>query len=150
MIPFKQKIFTHCLQLVSQKAEEFKKAMDQLSEGIKNDSKSSAGDKHETSRAMAQIELEKIAKQWKETVEQKSVLEKLELASVSSKIIKGSLVKTDTIYFFISIPIGRITVENNSVIAISPQSPLGLKLMGLQKNDSVKVNDIKYFIERIE
>ena len=146
----KHKIYAHCLRVLSLKIEEIKKAMGEVSEGIADDSKSSAGDKHETSRAMAQIEMEKIAKQLSEAVEQKTMLEKLQLNSSSSKIIKGSLVKTNTVYFFISVAIGRITVDNISVIAISPHSPISIKLIGLKTNDTAQLNGIKYFIERIE
>ena len=146
----KQKTYNHCLQLITQKIAELNNTLDELGEGIKDDSKSSAGDKHETSRAMAQIEQEKTARQLKETTEQKSLLEKLNITSFSKEIIKGSLVKTNTVYLFISIALGKITVDNTIVFAISPQSPLGIKLLGLKPKDTTELNGIKYFIETIE
>ncbi len=150
MMLLKQKIYTHCLRVLSLKIEEIKKAMSEVSEGIADDSKSSAGDKHETSRAMAQIEMEKIVKQLSEAMGKKTVLQKLQMNLLSEKIIKGSLVKTNTTYFFICVAIGKITVDNISVFGISPHSPLGIKLMGLKTNDTTELNGIKYFIERIE
>ncbi len=146
----KQKTYQHCLQLINIRITELKKVLDELSEGIKNDSKSSAGDKHETSRAMAQIEQEKISRQLAETLEQKAVLEKLEHILPSPKIIKGSLVKTNTLTLYISIPLGRMLVDNTPVFAISPQSPLGAQLMGLEPKDSTRINGVNYFIESIE
>ncbi len=146
----KQKTYNHCLHLINEKIEELKKTMNQLSEGIKDDSKSSAGDKHETSRAMAQIEQEKTANQLNQTLQQKTELQKLETTHTSPQIAKGSLVKTNTMYLYISVALGKITIDGITVFAISPQSPLGTKLMGLKPNDTAQLNGTKYFIETIE
>jgi transcription elongation GreA/GreB family factor len=41
-------------------------------------------------------------------------------------------------------------VEGVAVIALSPQSPLGVKLIGLTAGDSAEINNNKYLIESIE
>lgn len=70
---FKQKIHTHCLQLVDDKILELETILRELNESAANNTKSSAGDKHETERAMVQIEQEAIGKQLHEVLEKKSV-----------------------------------------------------------------------------
>ncbi len=111
----------------------------ELEEGAQNDSKSSAGDKHETARAMVQIEQEKIGRQVQDLLIQKTQLEK-----------GGSLIKTDRGYLFLSVPLGKIMVENTSVTVISPQSPLGKKLQGLKAGEKTDINDISYSVEEIQ
>jgi len=49
-----------------------------------------------------------------------------------------------------SIAMGKITVDGISVIALSPQSPLGKKMMGLKVNDATEMNGINYVIEQID
>lgn len=146
----KQKIYFRCLDLVNEKIIEMQNSLIELGEGAKNDSKSSAGDKHETARAMMQIEQEKIGKQLNEALEQKNVLKKINALVVSNKITKGSLVKTNKGVLFISAALGKVVIDDITIIALSPQSPLGMKLMGLKINDSTEINGVKYSIESIK
>ncbi len=76
---FKQKIYAHCCNLLDEKIRSLKSSLQELEEGSVNDTKSSAGDKHQTARAMMQIEQEKLGKQLNEVFEQKSVLEKIDI-----------------------------------------------------------------------
>ncbi|HXB39588.1 MAG TPA: hypothetical protein VNZ49_03545 [Bacteroidia bacterium] len=136
---FKHKVFDACLALLEEKINSLKKILSELEEGSQNDSKSSAGDKHETSRAMMQLEQEKISKQLKDLLEQKSQLKK-----------SGSLVKTNNGFLFLSIPMGKVVVDETGIMAISPQSPLGLKLFGLKAGDKTEINGTFYLIESVE
>ena len=77
------------------------------------------------------------------------MLEKIDITPTSPQIIKGSLVKTNKGYLFLSISIGKINLEGNTVMVISPQSPLGIKLLGLRVNDSTTINGVNYIIESI-
>ena len=146
----KQKIYNHCHELMAVKIGGLKKAMDELREGLEGDSKSSAGDKHETGRAMAQLEQEKIGRQLKEAMEHKLGLEKMGVGVGVGRIKKGSLVGTNWGYIYIGVALGKIRVDEMGVIVVSERSPLGAKLMGLEIKDVAEVNGIKYFIESIE
>ena len=146
---FKQKVYNHCLELLNDKIDSLKNIIQELSESAMNDTKSSAGDKHETGRAMIQIEQETIGKQLNEAEEQKALLQKIDATITSTQIHRGSLVKTNKGWLFLSIPFGKITVDKITVIVISPQSPLGIKLMGLGINDFTNINGINYNVESI-
>ncbi len=124
--------------------------LNDLKESGANETKSTAGDKHETALAMVQIEQANIRQQLEEALAQKAILEKINPEIVADKIIHGSLVITNNGYFFVSAALGKANVENLVVIALSPQSPLGLKLMGLKVGDQIEVNGNKYFVEKIE
>jgi hypothetical protein len=147
---FKQKVYQQYLILINEKILSLKKILDELSDSAKNETKSTAGDKHETSLAMLQIEQENTRKKYIDATEQKLQLEKIDIAQYTGKIIKGSLIKTNHGFLFLSIASGKIIIDNLEIIALSPQSPLGNKLLGLQKNDTVEMNRLQYIILNIE
>lgn len=146
----KEAVYKACIQLLNDRIQEMQNTLDELSDGAKNDMKSSAGDKHETARAMMQLEQEKIGKQLNEALKQKAVLDKIDITQQSKQIIKGSLVKTKNMYLFIAVALGKFTVNKIDVVVLSPESPLGLKLMGLKKGDIAEINSVKYLIESVE
>lgn len=145
----KQNIYSLCLQILNKKIEELNSALANATESANNETKSSAGDKHETARAMMQLEQEKLSHQLKDLQEQKTELEKIDISKISTQIAKGTLIESNKGFLFLSIGLGKITVDNKTVFAISPQSPLGKKLMGKKENDVVEMNGVKYFIENI-
>ena len=112
------------------KIENLHRALLDLKEGPNNESKSSAGDKHETARAMMQLEHEKISRQLDDLHRQKNALEKIDITIGSSKIINGSLIKANSSYMFLSVAIGKINVDGKTVMVFSSQSPIGLKMLG--------------------
>jgi transcription elongation GreA/GreB family factor len=145
----KQKIHRYCLHLLNQKIEELNLALTNATDAANNETKSSAGDKHETARAMMQLEQEKLGKQLKELEDQRSELEKIDISKTSVKISRGTLIQSDKGFLFLSIGLGKIVVEDKTVFAISPQSPLGLKLTGKKENDVVEFNGMKYTIQKL-
>jgi transcription elongation GreA/GreB family factor len=150
IMTLKQKVYDHYMQVVNEKLNSLQQVLADLKESGSNETKSTAGDKHETALAMLQIEQANVGAQLQDIREKKVALEKIDPASSSSKIVNGSLVKTDKGYLFISIASGKTTIDDNNVIALSPQSPLGKKLMGLSVSDIAEINNNKYVIETIE
>ena len=126
------------------------KILNDLKESGANETKSTAGDKHETALAMLQIEQANTRGQMQEVLLQKAALEKIDSTVSAQMIVNGSLIKTNRGYFFMSTALGKAMVENITVMALSPQSPLGQKLMGLKAGDTAAINDIDYVIESIE
>lgn len=120
-----------------------------LKESGSNETKSTAGDKHETALAMLQIEQANARGQLQELQIQKTFFEKINPALTSTTILTGSLIKTNRGYFFMSIAMRKISINNMTVFAISPQSPLGKKLMGLKTGECAVINNISYAIESI-
>jgi hypothetical protein len=147
---FKQKIHTHYLQLVQDRIDVFKDMIVALTEDSKNDAKGSAGDKHETALSMMHIEQEKLNRKLREVLDQKTVLDKIDAITIAETIIVGSLVKANGIYLYLSVALPKINVEGINIIALSPQSPLGNKLMGNQKGFTFEINGTKYLVENIE
>lgn len=147
---FKQKIHTHYLQLVQDRIDVFKDMITALTEDSKNDAKGSAGDKHETALSMMHIEQEKLNHKLKEVLGQKAILDKIDSTTSAQTIIVGSLVKANGIYLYVSAALPKIAVDGINVIALSPQSPLGSKLMGNQEGFTFEINGSKYIIQSIQ
>jgi len=146
---FKQKIHQYYLQLVQDRIDAFKDMITALTEDSKNDAKGSAGDKHEMALFMMNIEQEKFNTKLKEVLLQKAVLDKIDATKSAETIILGSLVKANGIYLYLSLALPKITIEGISVIALSPQSPLGTKLMGNKVGFTFEINTTKYVIEEL-
>jgi len=147
---FKQKIHAYYLQQVQDKIDAFRDMIAALTEDSKNDAKGSAGDKHETALSMMHIEQEKLNAKLKEVLDQKAVLDKMDPLFVAETIILGSLVKANGIYLYLSLALPKINIDGINVIALSPQSPLGNKLMGNKVGFTFEINGTKYTIESVE
>lgn len=146
---FKQKIQAHYLQLVQDRIDVFRDMISALTEDSKNDAKGSAGDKHETALSMMHIEQEKLNAKLKEVLTQKNVLDKIDPTTIAKNIVVGSLVKANGIYLYLSLALPKINIDGINVIALSPQSPLGNKLMGNTVGFTFEINGTKYLIEEI-
>ena len=101
-----------------------------------SDTKSSAGDKFETSREMAQIEIQKIETEISKTQQFITDL----FAKFSQFII------TDKGAFLISIPFGKIILNDEKIFCISKNAPITKHLINTKKNDCFFYNDMKYKI----
>ena len=146
----KQKVYNHYLQVINDKIAGLQKVLAGLKESGANETKSTAGDKHETALAMLQIEQANVRVQLKEAQQQQAVFEKINPELSLAIIVPGSLIKTNTGYFFLSIAAGKAVIEGHKVMALSPQSPLGQQLLQTIKGGIVTINTITYTIESIE
>ena len=145
----KQEILQHHQQLLQDKIDVFRDMISGLAEDAKNDAKGSAGDKHETALSMMHIEQEKLHYKLKEFLEQKAILDKIDASQVHTKIALGSVVKAYAMYLFISAALPKISVYEKTIIALSPQSPLGMKLMGNSAGFSFEINGSQFVIENV-
>ena len=146
----KQQIHTHYIDVINSKILMLQQTLADLKESGCNETKSTAGDKHETALAMLQIEQANTRAQLHETLEQRSALVNINPDIITAKILPGSYVKTNKGNFYISVALGKLVIDGETVMAISPQSPLGAKLMGSCVNESVTINAHTYLVESIE
>lgn len=146
---FKIKIYQYYHQLVQDRIDAFRDMITALTEDSKNDAKGSAGDKHETALSMMHLEQEKLNAKLREVVQQKAVLDKINPEIVSTIITLGSLVKANGIYLYLSLALPKISIDGVNVIALSPQSPLGNKLIGNSIGYAFEINTTKYLVEEI-
>lgn len=146
----KQKIYQYYCRLVEDRIDAFRDMISALTEDSKNDAKGSADDKHETALAMMHLEQEKFNTKLREVLAQKAVLDKIDASVIAKTIVLGSLVKANGIYLYLSLALPKINIEGINIIALSPQSPLGSKLMGNAVGFTFEINGTKYLIESVE
>lgn len=123
--------------------------MDEALEAVKSDTKSTAGDKHETGRAMAQLEQEKAGKLIQSIKHNRNHLLQLPLTS-SDKVELGALVKTTKGRFYISMAMGKISLDGVSYFTVSPSAPLVQAMMKKKLGDKFSFNNIEQEILKIQ
>ena len=117
-----------------------------LQESRQADTKSSAGDKHETARAMIDQELQRLNHQKDKTLRDQAELQKI-TNSACDRAERGAAVETDRIIYFISISFGKLPVKDSKpVYALSPVSPAAQAMIGKQAGEAFEVNGLKQVI----
>lgn len=146
---FKQKILFRYKEIIQDRIDVFQDMISGLTIDAQNDAKGSAGDKHETALSMMHLEQEKLNHKLREVLEQQAVLNKIDASQLHKKVALGSLVQANTLTLFISAALPKITLEDKTIFALSPQSPLGSQLMGNEIGFSVEINGTQYTIESV-
>ena len=145
----KQSLYDRCYAYVLQRIDTATEAMRAAQESANSESKSSAGDKYETGRAMAQLERDRHAQLLADAQRMLQELQHIDLAP-TAVIRAGSLVKTTRGTFFISISAGRISLDGIDYMAVSAASPIGTALRGKRVGDTAVFNNTRYVVEVIE
>ncbi|WP_107039814.1 3-oxoacyl-ACP synthase [Brumimicrobium mesophilum] len=115
-------------------------------ESRNNDTKSSAGDKYETSRAMMQQEMDNAEASIHQAKLFKNELSRLPVLEKSEKVISGSFVETDKGFYFLGLSLGKIEIQNQIIYAISTASPLGKLLLHKKVGDIIQLNNTQQAI----
>ena len=136
----KRQLLNRCKEYVDARISTARQSMDHAQQAANEESKSSAGDKYETGRAMMQIERDKAATQLEEALRLKAVLDQINPDVSNEKALLGSLVITSSKKIFISIGIGKFSLDGDDFLIVAPASPLGKALMGLKAKDRIVFN----------
>lgn len=102
-----------------------------------DDSKSTAGDKHETSRAMAHLEQEKLGTQYAEAMKVQELLHRIDPSIAHTKIALGSLTETSIGWLYLSVGLGQIELDHEKVFCLTPAAPLGKVLLSKKAGDEI-------------
>ncbi len=143
------KLHHTCLDQMRVRHSESDERISEAKESLHNETKGSAGDKHETSREMARQELEKVELNHAELVKAVHQLERLNPNQKHGKIQLGSLIKTEDAFYYISISLGEIKVQETSVFCISSNAPIARSLMSLREGDQIAFMGKELFIDEI-
>ena len=123
--------------MVNQRIGVIEKALKNAQEAANQETKSSAGDKYETGRAMMHLEKEKLAGQMTEVLKMKKALDLINADKVCNQVELGALVATAQAQYYISASVGKIEVNGQTVFAISPAAPIGQQLLSKKVGDSI-------------
>ncbi len=145
-LKLKQQLYKQCVDFVENRLSNIQNQIKEIQESLTSETKSSAGDKHETGRAMLQLEREKAGQQLAEVEKLKEALSKIDVEKASKTIGLGSVVFTTKANYFMAISAGQLNVNSELFFAISPNTPIGLLLKGKTINDQVIFREQKFVI----
>ena len=145
----KTELLETCKKFVENRFKTVQEILLSFQNDLQSETKSSAGDKHETGRAMLQLEMEKTSQQLIGIKQMISVLDKIDISKKSKKIHLGSIVFTEKDSYFLSISAGKIILNNEVFYAISTSSPIGKLLLGKQENEQFSFNGNTLKIQKI-
>lgn len=148
-IELKGELLTACRAYVDRRIGNARNVIEAARKASSEDTKSSAGDKFETSREMMAQEQNKAGQQFKEAVEMKEVLDDVRIAGTHVEAHLGSYVRTDKGNFFLSIAAGKLSVNGEVCFAISLLSPVGQKIIGLKAGDQYEINGNKFKLKEV-
>lgn len=142
-------LYNQCQHYIDQRIQRIQNTISDILESLNSETKSTAGDKHETGRAMLQLEREKAGTQLAEAQKLQETLAKTDITTTSKVIRLGSMVETSMANYFLSISAGKIVVEDTTYFAIATNTPIGKLLLGKKSGDSYSFNGNKMIIKKI-
>jgi transcription elongation GreA/GreB family factor len=145
----KEALFKQCEAFVNKRLQTVEDIISSNQKALQSETKSSAGDKHETGRAMLQLEMEKAGQQLGGINHMKEILSKINISKNSNIAHLGSIIETNSVNYFLSISAGQITVADKVYFAVSVSSPIGKLLLGKNNNDEVIFNNQRTIIKTI-
>lgn len=145
----KHLLYKQCNLYVEKREQTVITIITSAQKALTSETKSSAGDKHETGRAMLQLEMEKAGQQLQGINQMKETLAKINIEKSSEIAHLGSIVSTNKISYYLSISAGQLTIESNTYFAISISSPIGRLLLGKKVGDSFTFNNNEMLITTV-
>ncbi|MCB0451654.1 MAG: 3-oxoacyl-ACP synthase [Aequorivita sp.] len=149
-LEIKNELLQHCQKQVDNRYSKIKQTIADIEESLLEEAKSSSGDKHETGRAMLQIDRENAGKQLQEIEKVAQLLKKIDVKATSDYARLGSLVYTDRFTYFISLSIGTVTLGKTDYLCVALNSPVGLLISGKKKGDEFTLNGNSYKINGLK
>lgn len=140
-LKIKQQLLKMCFHFVEEKHNTISKSIASNKKDLFSETKSSAGDKHETGRAMIQLEMEKAGQQLSEVNIMQEVLDKINIEKESEVVCLGSLIKTPKANYFLAISVGKITINAIDYFVVSTNSPIGNQLLGKKVSEIIPFNN---------
>ena len=136
----KNKLLKACSLFVDERMLTITTIMASAKSDLESETKSSAGDKRETGRAMLQLEMEKASQQFETVSAMNQVLRKIKIDGKNDIARLGSLIYTSHGNYFLAISIGQVVISGNNFYVVSGSSPIGQLLLGKRENDVVDFN----------
>ncbi len=132
----KKNLVSAVVDILENKIAEIEKAIENVQASVNEETKSSMGDKYEVGRVMAQNEREMLEVQLGEHKREMEILNTVNFFQKFDEVRLGALTETSMGKFLIGVSLGKITFEGESIMLISPNSPIGKELIGKTLNQS--------------
>jgi transcription elongation GreA/GreB family factor len=149
MNDLKKELHNLCIHYVQNRIDTVKQAIKATQQAANEETKSSAGDKYETGRAMMQQETDRNQAQLNEANKLMVALNQINGNTISKTVEAGSLVITNNGKFYVAISAGTLVVNGETFFVVSLASPIGLNLKGQKVGYEFNLNGRLYKIENL-
>ena len=121
-----------------------------LQEALASEAKSTAGDKHETGRAMIHQEMRQVNETLQRSQSALRELTRMKKSSESpSRVVSGVLVETTGPWVLMGLPLGKLDFEGTIVLGVSSEAPLAKAWLGAEPGDEVHMGPRTFFIKAL-
>ena len=144
----KQQLLQICNEQVEKRITDYKNEIDLIKESIESNDKGGSDD-DDSGNGKLLNDLEKNMGYLNDARKTQDYLKLVKANLLSTSAALGSLVKTDSLHFFISISVGKIEIDNQDYYAISLQSPIGQLLKQKSAGDTFEFNGTKYTVTEV-
>ena len=118
-----------------------------LQEALTSEAKSTAGDKHETGRAMIHQEMRQVndtLQRSQSALQEWTRMKQVQTAPV--RVASGVLVETTGPWVLVGLPLGKLSLEGGLVLGVSPEAPLAQAWHGAKVGDEVRLGSSTFQI----
>ena len=129
-----------CQAFIAQRISAATLAMQAAQESANSETKSSAGDKYETGRAMAQEERNRNAAQLHQAKQLQAELARISPDAPCDTVRPGALIHTTLGWFYVAISAGKLVVAGQEYFAVSAVAPVAAALRGKQVGEEAVFN----------
>ena len=133
----KLNFYNQCHSILNSRLAVIQKTISDIQNSLESETKSTAGDKHETGRAMLQIEREKAGRQLAEIQKQYELLNRIDPEMEFNTVALGSVVFTSKSHYFLGVSVGELKVGPDTFYAISMATPIAKLLVSKSIGDTV-------------
>ena len=150
MATVKQQLYNLCYMHLEEGIAEAMQSTENARDAARNETKSSAGDKYETSREMMQQDIDMNKLRIAALQQQMATLLLIDPNKITPVIQNGSIVRTSQGNYYVGVSIGKLLVENMPYYTLTAAAPLGARLAGKKKGDKFTFNGREFIIMEVE
>ena len=129
-----------CHVFIEQRIDAARTAMQAAQESSSSETKSSAGDKYETGREMANAERDRNAAHMQQAQQLQAELVRINPDAPCDTVRPGALVITSLGRFYISISAGKLALDGPEIFAVSAAAPVAVALKGRRAGEEAAFN----------
>lgn len=145
----KQQLYHLCRKYIADSINEIEAAITDRRDAMHNETKSSMGDKYETTREMLQQDINMNMERLNKVKADEAALQAINPESLTDIVVPGSLVQCSNGNFYIAISAGHFTISGAKYYAVSVSSPIGTQLKGKRAGDTFLLNGKSYTIHSV-
>jgi len=135
---------------LTEAVEEGRSHLLSLQEALTSEAKSTAGDKHETGRAMIHQEMRQVNDTLQRSQSTLKELKRMQKASVAPAFVApGVLVETSGPWVLVGLPFGKLNLERTLVLGVSSEAPLAKAWHGAKPGEELRMGPSTFRIKAL-